>query len=225
MSETTRGEYFVMRVFFGNSIVNEKHGREWNEQRWKCIIRCFDIKHSSNKTTQIQEINHTVICTWNIVNTVTLLFSPWVYSFIWYKIQCQRTRLPENRHKYHRIHYLQCSKEYLTPEKSIGGGNIQSQTSNHTTWPIFNQSQNSWKFRRGSHNPPIVADSSGQGESTLLAMLLRAALTADTVACSRIGERSAIRWCTWETVFSVLGIILNSIIPNLIILLVYHSIV
>ena len=35
-------------------------------------------------------------------------------------------------------------------EKSIGGSIIQSQTSNRTTWPVFNQSQNSSKFRRGS---------------------------------------------------------------------------
>jgi hypothetical protein len=35
-------------------------------------------------------------------------------------------------------------------EKSRGDSIIQSQTSNHTTWPVFNQSQNSWKFRRGS---------------------------------------------------------------------------
>ena len=42
------------------------------------------------------------------------------------------------------------SNNSWTLDESIGGGFIQSQASNHTTWPIFNQSQRSSKFRRGS---------------------------------------------------------------------------
>jgi hypothetical protein len=101
-------------------------------------------------------LSHHAYITTKTLNTGLFALSLWKLLISYFSVDCGEKITGKPAGEVRSCSWDTICYNYSAPnnswpsKKSIGGGIIQSQTSIHTTWPVFNQSQNSSKFRQGS---------------------------------------------------------------------------